>query len=518
MSQLAEALSVPSDNYPQVVAAEQERIRLPLPIVEGNKDYRIKVALLKRMDEILRLSGMEAGFVAEVVAAEDVATMAATGKSMSDRRRGTVQEMAHQTLRCTIARILSDESLRSFACHLAESSLLQWFCRCATLRGIRVPSKSTLQRMEESVSCERLQAMVRLLLESARRVDESGASAIGLAKTVDLSTVWMDSTCAKLDIHYPNDWALLRDGVRSIMQTIMVIRSHGLLHRLPNAEKLTSTMNALAIAMGTASRRGRGSDKKRERKRVLRKMKQLTGKVVGHGKRYAAKLREEWSSTDLSEAQARLLWERLDELTAMLPRAARQAHERIIGERQMPSDQKLLSLYQPHAQVYVRGKAGADTEFGLQMLLTESAEGLIVDCQLTDDAVSADCELLLPALTRIRERFGPSTATGVVTDRGFASAANSAQLEAAGITDWTLPRRATAMATKLQDEGFSALQRRRAQTEARIGLFKANFVGERIPTKSKTAQHRYVAWAMLAHNLWLLARLDQAGGASVAAA
>ena len=178
----------------------------------------------------------------------------------------------------------------------------------------------------------------------------------------------------------------------------------------------------------------------------------------------------------------------------------------------------MLSLYQPHAQVYVRGKAGADVEFGLQMLLTESAEGLIVDCELTDDAITADCELLLPTLTRIRETFGASAATGVVTDRGFASAGNSAVLEVYGITDWTLPRSPVAMAAKLQDAEFRALQRRRAQTEARIGLFKANFAGERIPTKSKVAQHRYVAWAMLAHNLWLLARLDQTDGVSVAAA
>jgi len=53
-------------------------------------------------------------------------------------------------------------------------------------------------------------------------------------------------------------------------------------------------MNALSIRMGQSSRRGRGGDKKRERKRTLREMKRLTGKVIGHGKRYAAKLRVGW--------------------------------------------------------------------------------------------------------------------------------------------------------------------------------------------------------------------------------
>jgi len=502
--------STPSAATCAAELGEQQLIRLPLPIVEGSKDYRDKVALLQRMDEILNLSGVEADFVAEMVAGVEVVQLEEKGRALSDRRRATVQNFAHQTLRCVIARILSNESLRSFAVHLAESSLLQWFCHFATLRGIKVPSKSTLQRMEESVSIDRLRSMVVDLVSSATRRDERGDSVLGLAETVDLSTVWMDSTCAELDIHYPNDWALLRDGVRSIMQTILVIRSHGLLHRLPDPEEFASRMNALSIRMGQPSRRGRGGDKKRDRKRTLREMKRLTGKVIGHGKRYAAKLRTGWKeSTDLSQAQARRLWERLEELIALLPHAARQAHERIIGERPVANDEKLLSLYQPHARVYVRGKAGADAEFGLQMNLTESAEGLILDCRLTDDRVASDTDLLLPTLEAVRSAYGRQAAGGVVTDGGYASAGNSAVLKAYGIEDWTMPRTQAARSDRMKDAEFRRLQRRRAQTEARIGIFKANFVGDRIPTKSSDAQHRFVTWAMLAHNLWVLARLDQ---------
>lgn len=494
---------------PDLAHSEQQQIRLPLPIVKAGKDYHEKVALLRRMDEILRLSGVEAAFVSYQVE-QAIAAAAAQGKVLSDRRRATVQEFAHQTLRCVIARILSGESFRCFACHLAESSLLQWFCHCNTLRGIKVPAKSTIQRMEESMPVPILRCLVNHLIDASTRCDANDRSVLELAEVVDLSTVWMDSTCAKLDIHFPTDWALLRDGVKSIMQTIVVIRSHGLKHRLPDLPSFVATMNRLAIEMGTASRRGRGADKRRSRKATLRKMKKIVGKVIGHGKRYAARLRVEWAEqTDLSEPQARRLWERIEHLVALLPEAARQAHERIIGGRQVPNDRKILSLYQPHARVYVRGKAGADAEFGLQMLLTESAEGLIVDCRLMDDEVHNDSQLLMPTLRRIKSAFGPEAANGVVTDRGFASAANSKVLEAEGIADWTMPRSPKACADRLCDREFQRLQRRRAQTEARIGLFKANFLGERIPSKSPTAQHQFVAWSMLAHNLWLLARLDR---------
>ena len=219
-------------------------------------------------------------------------------------------------------------------------------------------------------------------------------------------------------------------------------------------------------------------------------------------------LANSWRETDLSEREAQRIIDRIDGILAQLPDAIKQAHERIIGERVVPNESKTLSLYQPHAQVYVRGKSGADAEFGLQMLLSESAEGLIVDCHLLKD-ITSDSTLLMPAIERMRQRFGTLVAGTVVTDRGFSSAANDAALEKATITNMTLPRNPEAMHKLLQDPMVRRLQRRRAQTEARIGIFKANFLGDHLPTKDWPAQERFVAWATLAHNLWVLARLDQ---------
>jgi hypothetical protein len=52
-----------------------------------------------------------------------------------------------------------------------------------------------------------------------------------------------------------------------------------------------------------------------------------------------------------------------------LPRAQKQAHERIIGERKVANAEKILSLYEPDIQVLVRGNAGAEVEFGNKLLL-----------------------------------------------------------------------------------------------------------------------------------------------------
>jgi hypothetical protein len=409
-----------------------------------------------------------------------------------------------------VARILSNESHRQFSCHLAESPLLQWFCGCDSLGLIRVPTKSTLQRMESEVPADLITQLNTMLLNRSGEVDQQEESVIGVEVPIDLSMVWIDSTCAKLDIHYPADWTLLRDGTRSIMRAIQVIRAHGLKLRMQPPAAFIAAMNQHAMDMSGASRRGRGPEKAKARKRVLRSMKQVVRKVQAHGGRYCERLKKHWQETDLSEAQARVIWERLERLLKALPVAVKQAHERIIGERVVPNPEKILSLYEPHAKVYVRGKAGADAEFGLQLLVCESAEGLIVDSHLVPDVIASDSTLLLPAIARMRAAYGAGVATTVVADRGFSSADNSASLGELKICDSTLPRSPEAMKAKLKDRGHRELHRRRAQTEARIGVFKANFLGDHLPTKGFANQQRYVAWATMAHNLWVLARMEQA--------
>jgi len=499
----------PVPAHPTPPIAYQEAVRLPLPLVEGHKEYREREATLRRIDELLVDSGVESSFVSHHVALEKM-KVNSCGGVLSDRRLETVSLHARRTLRCMIASLLSNSSYRDFSNHLAESSLLQWFCHYNMLAGIRPPSKSTLQRMSESTSSEVINQLMRQLVGAAQETDEDGRSTLGLAQAIDLSCVWIDTTCAALNIHFPTDWVLLRDGVRSIMRTIATIRSHGLFHRMPDPASIVRSINGLAMAMSSASRRGRGCNKKRQRKQTLRAMKKVANKAIQHAERYSAKVRSQWQETDLTDAQKERLANRLDEIVALMPQAIHQAHERIIGERPVPNAVKILSLYQPHAKVYVRGKSGADTEFGLQLLVAESVDGLILDCTVTADGVANDTKLLVPTMKRLQENFGSCAPTACVTDRGFSSASNSQALDELGIEDHTFPRSMTQSNARLADDSddFAQLQRRRAQTEARIGVFKANFLGSRIPVKSLKAQLCHVAWSTLAHNVWVLARRD----------
>ena len=49
--------------------------------------------------------------------------------------------------------------------------------------------------------------------------------------------------------------------------------------------------------------------------------------------------------------------------------------------------------------------------------------------------------------------------------------------------------------------------KRRGQTEGRIAILKNNFLGEPLRTKGFAGRNLAVTWAVLTHNLWVIARL-----------
>lgn len=105
--------------------------------------------------------------------------------------------------------------------------------------------------------------------------------------------------------------------------------------------------------------------------------------VARHARRYRDLVAEHWGETDWSEAQAGQMLARIDSVLEQLPEAKRQAHERILGGRQVAKGDKILSLYESDVHVVVRGKAGAAVEFGNSLLVAEQADGLIVDYELS---------------------------------------------------------------------------------------------------------------------------------------
>jgi hypothetical protein len=468
-----------------------------LPNVYGAADYREFRETLDHMDTAIR-SGL----------ADDLVT--AWLDKWSGNRAGTVSagrlafmwKYAHYVLRCNIARHLMGLSFRDFSIRLADSELLQWFCSINIFGQRKAVSKSSLERFDKWFSTEDVEGVIRGHLAGLEQPDRAKALA-GEDNGIRFDEIFVDTTCVKANIHYPVDWVLLRDSTRSLIAAIVTVRRQGLKHRMPEPHQFVTRINKHCIQMTHSRRR---KDGRKYRKQVLREMKRLSKLVQSHAERYRDLLKTRWQDTKWTEKQAQVVIKRIDNILEKLPTAIEQAHERIIGNRRVANDEKILSLYDEDIHVLVRGKTGAEVEFGNGLYLVEQRDGLIVDWELFKDQPPADSRLVKRSLMRMEKHFGGRVG-GYSGDRGFDSKGNVQHLDSKQIFNAICPKSPTELAARIKDPRFVEMQRRRGQTEARISIFKNSYLGR--PLRSKGFEHKRntVAWCVLTHNLWVLARM-----------
>ena len=476
-----------------------------LPTIEGNVDYCQFQRQLQRIDFLLLASNVETQFL-DLSLAHWLAKKPTGDSAISPKQQVKFQEHSRRALRCNILRTLLQLGFRKLAVRLADSPLLQWFCGLGQVDKVSVPSKSALQRYETWLPEEQLRPLIQGLLRQGR----DQAPALLLEEPLDLEAAWVDCTCVQADIHFPVDWVLLRDATRTLMQAMHLIRQQGLKHRMAEPASFVTRMNQWCIKMTHTARQ---LDGKKQRKKILREMKSLTQVVRAHAQRYRGLLDRQWEQTDWTRAQTEQVLRRLDNVLVQLPAAQHQAHERIIGERLVKNEDKILSLYEPDVQVIVRHKAGAEVEFGNTLLLAESAQGLIVDWELFADGVPADAGLVKPCVQRI-EKGLQQKLKGLGADRGFDSAANRQWLGQKKIFNGMCPRSPKDLGARMTEPRFAAVQKRRSQTEGRIGIFKNNFLGRPLRVKGFAHRALAVSWGVLTHDLWVMARLAKAASVS----
>jgi hypothetical protein len=470
-----------------------------IPNIYGALDYREFRDTLVKINEILINSDLEHKLVTEALDQYLIENELNPYGFYNSRQAAFHYKKLKHALRCNIARHLTGESYRLFSIRLADSELFQWFTGINAFSCRKAISKSSLERYEKLFDEKMLAEEIHNWL--ADLTDSNKAIVAGLYEPIDCKTIFTDTTCVKAHIHFPVDWVLLRDGVRSLLSSIKIIRAQGLKHRMVEPYLLLKQINKLSMAMTLVRRK---KDSKKQRKTILREIKKLTNCIGKHGKRYRDLLNAHWQETNWSHPQASQVISRIDSVLKQLPIAIKQAHERIIGERLVPTEDKILSLYDQDAHVIVRGKMESEIEFGQGLLLTEQVDGLIIDWHLFKDQPPSDSKLLKPTLERIKHYYGSIDSS--CSDRGFNNKGNDDFLKANNIYNATCPKNPEELQKKLKDPIFLSLQTRRSQTEARVGIFKNVFLGK--PLRSRITQYKRLAvnWCVLTHNLWLLSR------------
>ena len=440
----------------------RENIARQPPLVASAIDHE-HAAELARMSEVLRgLRGAAARVTQDLVS------------GVQHRHLGRVGMSGDQVLRALVLKQLTGFSYAQLAFHLADSTTYRRFC------GLGVdgwaPSASTLQSNIKRVRPETLAWIHRRLVNKAVAL-----------KIEDGATVRMDSTVVATNIHHPNDSSLLRDSVRVLcrllgrVQQFVEVRFHDHNRR--------ATRRALGI-----------SNAKSMRKRVplYRDLLKVTGRTLGYARNAVAALAR------LRTRGARALRAELQQAAALVSRVIDQTHRRVFLGENVPAQDKIVSLFEPHTDILVKG--GRDTEYGHKVFVSTGRSGLIVDVTI-ERGNPADSSQVQPLLRRHRQLFG-EVPRQVTLDAGFASRANQQMLVAMGVTDAAFAKNSSfdVMQSVSGTDVHRELVRLRAGIEASISWLKRCFGWSRCGWSGFDSFKAYTLASALAANLLLVAR------------
>src|SRR5438477_8607722 len=192
----------------------------------------------------------------------------------------------------------------------------------------------------------------------------------------------------------------------------------------------------------------------------------------------------------------------------LIERILPQSQRRGLDGQTMPAREELVSLFEPHADIIVKG--ARDVQYGHKLNLATGQSGLILDV-VVEAGNPADAERFLPMLDRQITRCG-APPRQVAADGGYASQNNLTAAKARGVTDVAFhKKRGLAVEDMVKSRWvYRKLRNFRAGIEAGISCLKRAYGLARCTWRGLDHFKTYIWSAVVAHNLVLLARLKPA--------
>jgi hypothetical protein len=185
------------------------------------------------------------------------------------------------------------------------------------------------------------------------------------------------------------------------------------------------------------------------------------------------------------------------------------ARRRVIHGEKVPNDEKLFSLFEPHTQLYKRGKAGPPRrmQFGRLVLVFEDGAGFLTQHRLLKRTES-DRDVVVPETRQLQERFD-NQVEELSFDRGFHSPENQDEL-AKLVKSPCLPKpgaKQAAAQAAAASVTFRAAKQRHPGIESAIGGLQSGNGQKRCRDRGELGLERYLALGILGRNLHTFGRL-----------
>jgi hypothetical protein len=213
------------------------------------------------------------------------------------------------------------------------------------------------------------------------------------------------------------------------------------------------------------------------------------------------------AETAAFSVEAVLLSGELDHWIGLAQQVCDTAYRRVIRGETVSNSEKVFSLFEPHTQLYRRGKAGEPNQFGRLVLVFEDGAGFISHYHLMDrDALDAD---VVVEQTREAQKKHQGRIETASFDRGFYSAENEEQLSEIVNESCLAPRHPGQFAERLAHGSveFHRLRQRHPGIESAIGALQSGNGLKRCRDHSELGFERYLGLAILGRNIQTLGKL-----------
>ena len=392
---------------------------------------------------------------------------------------------AEQVLRCALLKQYRELTYEELAFHLEDSIAFRSFARL----GLgQYPRGSTLQENIKDIQAETWEAVNRVLLEyAAQQKVEKGR------------VVRMDSTVVETHIHHPTDSTLLLDGIRVITG---LLQSGKTLNPTPWYTYVDHQRAARKRGLQILNAR-----KDQVRHKAYRELLSLARRVQGYARQAIAELKG-FAGANLGETiAAHKILEQLERAVSLLKRVLSQTERRVIRGEKVPAGEKLVSFFECHTDVIVKGRR--DTLYGHKVFLSGGRSGLILDCVIARGN-PADAAMFPDLLGRQETIYGRLPLM-TAADGGFASGDNLRLAKGRGVKEVMFAKKRGLRVLEMVKSlwVYKKLRNFRAGLEANISRLKRAFGLDRCNWQGWPGFRQYVWSAIVSYNVLILGMLPQ---------
>jgi hypothetical protein len=316
-----------------------------------------------------------------------------------------------------------------------------------------------------------------------------------------IEKVRADSFVMETDIHDPTESSLLLDGLRKIISLCALLaeehdvdgwRQHA--HLLKKVQQLNRRINRIAAK--------KGPHYKARMKPFYRELLQKTAVLTQRARDLCVVIGQPLPElTDLFGPNT------LQAFIVRTERVADTATRRVLHGETVPNGEKLFSMFEPHTQLYKRGKAGQPIQFGRQVLVFEDAAGFLVRGVLMNRD-EGDKAVAVRETQALQQDFDNGVKR-LSLDRGFHSPRNQTELSEL-VDDLCLPKPGAKQSVAQQaaaNDAFRAAQQNHPGVESAIGALQRGNALKRCRDRSEIGLERYLQLAILGRNLHTLGRM-----------